>query len=684
MKCLCVIGLLCVLPLKANAVEVFSQPPSAGGGQYKSAWYAPDGLNSDEYVWDAFTLSSSTAITQIQWRGAYTNYLSGAGLSPVYDFTVAIYASIPGGSQPDVVSGRLVRYQVGSNAGETPAGSAGGVLMYDYAYTLPSPFQAVAGTKYWVQIYAWQALTPTFYWPPDWSFARGTGGDNSHFRRVGGTGGSYTSITGDCAFKLFSSDGPSVTISASASPSEGGTVSGAGAYPVNSTVSLTATPNTGWGFVNWTQNGSPVSANAHYTFTATVDRTLVANFAPSYSITTAASPGYGGTTTGDGVYIGGSNVTLIATPNPGFIFAGWSDGGTTATHSFTVTADMILTAFFDSATGSVTFDFDNAPVHTSLPIDLTVNGLTAHFSATGSGFSIQPANTMGFTPAGFSGLCLYPGSVSAADLLISFSEGLTDFSILYSPHELGCDTSATMRVTAYVNGVYVATNTSTAPNPGTWPTGTLSLTAPAGFNSVVVHYDARPATCQDWGPIFLADIMTVTRVCAPASILQQPVAATVCTSLPASFSVIASGSGAFTYQWTRNDMPIDSIANPSVLTDLLELSAVTAADEGAYRCVVTNDCGTATSDPASLTVPSPVTPDLDADCDVDAIDLALFDTCAAGAGVPYKSGCALPLDVNGRTTADFDKDGDVDLNDFGVLQRCYSGTGFTPLPNCAM
>ena len=25
------------------------------------------------------------------------------------------------------------------------------------------------------------------------------------------------------------------------------------------------------------------------------------------------------------------------------------------------------------------------------------------------------------------------------------------------------------------------------------------------FDRVVVHYDARPPTCQDWGPIFLAD-----------------------------------------------------------------------------------------------------------------------------------------------------------------------------------
>ncbi|HNI73756.1 MAG TPA: tetraacyldisaccharide 4'-kinase, partial [Accumulibacter sp.] len=100
-------GLLGVLGAASWArgdVPVYVQAPHAAGGQYKSAWYAPDGLDGDEYVWDAFTLPTSTAVTQVQWRGAYTNYLSGAGLAPVYNFTVAFYGSIGGGSQPDIVA----------------------------------------------------------------------------------------------------------------------------------------------------------------------------------------------------------------------------------------------------------------------------------------------------------------------------------------------------------------------------------------------------------------------------------------------------------------------------------------------------------------------------------------------------------------------------------------------------
>jgi hypothetical protein len=159
---------------------------------------------------------------------------------------------------------------------------------------------------------------------------------------------------------------------------------------------------------------------------------------------------------------------------------------------------------------SVLFDFDNAPLHASLPLDLTVGGITAHLSPGLYGYSIQTADVLGFTPQGFAGYIVYPNTVYLSDLMVSYSQPMTDFSILYAPEELACDDSATMRVTGYLGAVLVATNTTTAPVPGTWPTGTLTLTAPAGFDNVVIHYDAPPPTCQDWGPIFMADNMIVT------------------------------------------------------------------------------------------------------------------------------------------------------------------------------
>ena len=177
---------------------------------------------------------------------------------------------------------------------------------------------------------------------------------------------------------------------------------------------------------------------------------------------------------------------------------------------FVVTAGLNLVAAGANAQ-SVLFDFDSLAAHSGLPGAYTVGGITASFSATGQGFSIQAANTMGFTPLGFAGNCIYPNSVYASDLLIGFSTPLTAFSILYAPQELACDDSARMRVTAYLDGALVGTATAMAANPGTWPSETLAFSSNQPFNRVVVHYDARPS-CSDYGPIFMADNMQVTPV----------------------------------------------------------------------------------------------------------------------------------------------------------------------------
>ncbi len=67
-----------------------------------------------------------------------------------------------------------------------------------------------------------------------------------------------------------------------ASPDGGGTVSGGGTgLSYNSPVSITATANEGYTFVNWTLNGEEVSTETTYEFNVTGDATYVANFESS-------------------------------------------------------------------------------------------------------------------------------------------------------------------------------------------------------------------------------------------------------------------------------------------------------------------------------------------------------------------------------------------------------------------
>lgn len=182
----------------AAAGLVYHQPADPNGGLYQSSWWDPDESDYDQYVWDSFELAVTAVITEVQWRGGYDPAGSGAG-GPVLDFDVAFYPSIPGGSEPDVVHPPLVSYPVGGNAGETLAGSLGGLPLYDYAFALPTPFQAVAGVKYWLQVEAYQ------HGHPDWGLAAATGGNGSHFRRRHDVGNTfqYQSVPGDAAFALL-------------------------------------------------------------------------------------------------------------------------------------------------------------------------------------------------------------------------------------------------------------------------------------------------------------------------------------------------------------------------------------------------------------------------------------------------------------------------------------------------
>ncbi len=166
------------------------------------------------------------------------------------------------------------------------------------------------------------------------------------------------------------------------------------------------------------------------------------------------------------------------------------------------------------AAQSVLFDFENAPANGQVPFNLTVGGITASFSKTGmGGFYVDlPQNTIKTIPAGFSGLCLNPTSLDAADLNVGFSIPLSDFSILYAAQELACDQSATMQVTAYLNGALAgsATTNATTLCPCTWQSQTLAFSSAQGFNSVVVRWVAPGPGCQDYGPLFVADNMVVT------------------------------------------------------------------------------------------------------------------------------------------------------------------------------
>lgn len=71
---------------------------------------------------------------------------------------------------------------------------------------------------------------------------------------------------------------PTYQVTVTANDPAMGTVTGAGEYSEGATAELTATPNVGYKFVNWTVGSTEKSTNPTYSFTVTENVTLVANF----------------------------------------------------------------------------------------------------------------------------------------------------------------------------------------------------------------------------------------------------------------------------------------------------------------------------------------------------------------------------------------------------------------------
>lgn len=100
--------------------------------------------------------------------------------------------------------------------------------------------------------------------------------NTTYYVRAYATNSAGTAYGSEVSFST--SQIPSYTISVSASPSSGGTVTGGGTYQQGQSCTVHATANSGYTFFNWTEGGSQVSANANYTFTVTGNRILVAHF----------------------------------------------------------------------------------------------------------------------------------------------------------------------------------------------------------------------------------------------------------------------------------------------------------------------------------------------------------------------------------------------------------------------
>ena len=133
---------------------------------------------------------------------------------------------------------------------------------------------------------------------------------------------------------------------------------------------------------------------------------------------------------------------------------------------------------------------------------------------------------------------------------------------------------------------------------------------------------------------------------APPSITSHPSSQTVNEGDNVTFTVAATGDGTLSYQWRKDGSNIGGATGTSYT-----ITGATPADDGAYDAVVTNSCGSATSNAANLTV-NPDTgvclPDVNHDGMVTSADFTAW-VAAFNAGDPE---CDQNLDGQ-CTAADF-------------------------------
>ena len=377
------------------------------------------------------------------------------------------------------------------------------------------------------------------------------------------------------------------TVTANTSPGNGGTANGGGTYSSGALVPLAASPATGYGFLNWSENGNILSSNANYSFTATGGRAVIANFVISYAVTpsagangsinpnmvqtvnsggstafsaipnggyvvdqwlvnsavvqtggnsytasnvtanatvqvtfmvqiftiaTSSSPVASGGTSGGGTVSSGSSVTVVATPNAGYNFVNWTEGGNpvsgSASYNFTASASRMLVANFTPTTYSITTSF--SPVAggstsgggtfnpgTGVTVLATPNGSYDFVKWTEGGNQVSASASYNFTASADRNLVAnfaLSSNASLASLVPStgtmapvFASGTTSYtatvglsSITVTP--IVARTGATVKV----NGTVVPSSTASGPialTVGVNPAIAIIVTAPDGVTT---------------------------------------------------------------------------------------------------------------------------------------------------------------------------------------------------------
>lgn len=185
---------------------------------------------------------------------------------------------------------------------------------------------------------------------PDYTFATWVDENNNFLSNSN----PYTfTVSGDLTAKaLFSTNYNTYTITVI---SPHGTISGDGTYTIGDTVNLSCTPDAGYTFDGWYMNGSLVSSDNPWTFTASGDWTIECRYEAlqTYTITVNIDGNGSVGKSNPGPYYYGDSLTLTANDGEHYGFSRWTwrESGEIINnpsnpYTFTITEDRTITCVF--------------------------------------------------------------------------------------------------------------------------------------------------------------------------------------------------------------------------------------------------------------------------------------------------------------------------------------------------
>jgi hypothetical protein len=430
-----------------------------------------------------------------------------------------------------------------------------------------------------------------------------TGATSSSY--AAGTAGVYSClVTNTCG----SSTSGTITVTV-VSPTVSITAGGSTTFCTGGSVTLNATTGTGFSW-QWKLNGgnitgattSSYNASAAGNYTCAVTNACGILTSNTITVTVNTAPPATISAAGSTTFCTGGSVTLNANTGTGLTYQWRLNGGNISgatSSSYNASAAGNYSCMVTNGCGSTGSNILSVTVNTAPPAAITAGGPVTF--CTGGSVTLNANTGTGLT---------YQWQLNGGAILgatnSSYVTGAAGNYTCLVTNSCGSTTSNALTVTVVTSPIAAIT----AGGPTTFCTGgsvTLTASTATGqtyqwrfnggniFGATLSSYLATAAgnyTCVVTNSCGSAtsNTITVTLNTAPAASISATGATTFCSGGAVTLNV-TSGPG-LTYQWRLNGNPIGGATSTSYA----------ATGSGSYTCVVTNTCGSTTSNSITVTV----------------------------------------------------------------------------------